>query len=141
MNDSSAEKNRRFAAPHPRLVLRKYLPLVREDLLATYSRDLHKCLLIAPVIGIVTGLMITGLVIVILRWIWPRLLWYDIHHHWAILPTMLAGFAIAGVMMQLFTSDPDEHSTEEIIRSYHEKQAAIDFRGFVPKLLAAIATV
>ena len=39
---------------HP--LLRKYMPLVHEDLTATYSRDLHKWLIIAPIIGVTTGL-------------------------------------------------------------------------------------
>jgi CIC family chloride channel protein len=43
--------------------------------------------------------------------------------------------------MQFFTPNPDEHSTEEIIRSYHEHEGDIDMRPFFPKLLAAITTV
>jgi CIC family chloride channel protein len=136
--EAGARKSARETRPR---VFRKYLPLVRQDLLATYSRDLHKWLLIAPIIGILTGLMITALVEIILKWIWPVLLLYFLRHHWAIIPGLVAGFVVAGIIMQFFTTDPDEHSTEEVIRSYHEKQGAIDFRGFVPKLLAAIATV
>ena len=45
----------------------KYFALVHEDLSAVYSRDLHKWLLVAPVIGVVTGLLITGVVFVILE--------------------------------------------------------------------------
>ena len=37
--------------------------------------------------------------------------------------------------------DPNEHSTEEIIRSYHEHQGEIDMRPFWWKLLAAVTTV
>ncbi|HTZ76015.1 MAG TPA: chloride channel protein [Candidatus Aquilonibacter sp.] len=135
-----AEATEPSQATTPR-IFRKYLPLVRDDLLATYSRDLHKWLLIAPIIGIVTGLTITALVVIILGWIWPVLLLYFLRHHWAIIPGLTLGFVIAGLIMQLFTADPNEHSTEEVIRSYHEKQGAMDFRSFVPKLLAAIATV
>jgi hypothetical protein len=36
---------------HPRFG--KYLALVHEDLSATYSRDIHKWLLVAPLIGVV----------------------------------------------------------------------------------------
>src|ERR1700758_4064122 len=43
--------------------------------------------------------------------------------------------------MQFCTPDPDEHSTEEIVRSYHEHQGDIDIRPFFWKLLAAITTV
>jgi CIC family chloride channel protein len=43
--------------------------------------------------------------------------------------------------MQFRTPDPDEHSTEEIIRSYHEHHGDIDPRPFFWKLLAAVTTV
>ncbi|MGH9446135.1 MAG: chloride channel protein, partial [Terriglobia bacterium] len=124
---------------HP--LLRKYSRLVHEDLSETYSRDLHKWLIISPIIGVATGLLITLLVKVILVWIWGRLLPYYLSHHAAIIPSLLAGFLITGLIMQRFAHDPDEHSTEEIIRSYHEHQGDIDMRAFIPKLIAAITTV
>jgi CIC family chloride channel protein len=40
--------------------------------------------------------------------------------------------------MQYRTPDPKEHSSEEIIRSYHERQGAIDMKPFCWKLLAAV---
>ena len=122
-------------------LLRKYLPLVHEDLSATYSRDLHKWLVIAPVIGVITGLVITGITRIILKLLWPPLLDYYLHHHWAMVPGVTVGFVITGLLMQFFTKDPNEHSTEEIVQSYHNHQGDIDMRSFVPKLLAAIATV
>jgi len=122
-------------------MFRRYLPRVHEDLLATYSRDLHKWLLIAPIIGIVTGLTITGLVVILLHWMWPAVLAYYMGHHWAIVPGTAAGFLVAGVIMEFLTRDPNEHSTEEVIQSYHEKEGELDLRGFVPKMLAAIVTV
>jgi CIC family chloride channel protein len=124
---------------HPRL--RKYTALVHEDLSYTYSRDLHKWLIIAPIIGVVTGLIITLLVKVILVWMWPPILAYFLTHWWAIVPVLGGGFALAGLIMQYLTPDPDEHSSEEIIRSYHEHQGDIQMRPFVPKLLAAVLSV
>src|SRR6202167_739016 len=124
-----------------RALLRKYLPRVHEDLTAVYARDLRKWLIVAPVIGLATGLFITGLVVIILGKLWPPVLNYYLHHHWAIVPGVLLGFVVTGLIMQFLTPDPDEHSTEEIIRSYHEHEGMIDMRSFVPKLLAAIATV
>jgi hypothetical protein len=38
-------------------------------------------------------------------------------------------------------SYPDEHSTAEIVRSYHDHQGDIDVRSFWWKLLAAVTTV
>lgn len=124
---------------HP--LLRKYTALIHEDLSATYSRDLHKWLVIAPIIGVATGLVITLIAKIILTWMWPRLLAYYLGHPGWIIPGIVVGFIIAGLIMQYMTPDPDEHSTEEIIRSYHEHQGDIQMRPFVPKLLAAIATV
>ncbi len=124
---------------HP--LVRKYSSLVHEDLTATYSRDLHKWLLIAPIMGVLTGLLIALLAEIILNRMWPPILHYYLVHPLVIVPSLVGGFIIAGLIMQYMTPDPDEHSTEEIIRSYHEHQGDIDVRPFLPKLLAAIATV
>ncbi len=121
--------------------LRKYAGLFREDFAAAYSRDLHKWLFVAPAIGVMVGLVITGIAVIILDVVWPPLLNLFLHHHWAIVPGLLAGFVLTGLIMQHFTPDPNEHSTEEIIRSYHEHQGHIEMRSFLPKLVAAITTV
>ena len=122
-------------------LVRRYTALVSEDLTATYSRDLHKWLLVAPVMGVVTGLFITLISKIILNWTWPPVLAFYLRHWWAIVPCMAAAFIVAGLLMQYLTPDPNEHSTEEIIRSYHEHQGDIQTRPFIPKILAAIATV
>ncbi len=124
-----------------RPLLKEYTALVREDLRATYSRDIQKWLLVAPIIGIITGLVIAGITILILGKIWAALLPLYLAHHWMILPGLLLGFLATGLIMQFRTPDPDEHSTEEIIRSYHEHQGDIDFKPFWWKLLAAVTTV
>ena len=124
---------------HPRL--RKYTALVNEDLAATYSRDVQKWLLVAPVIGILTGLIITGIAVLVLGIIWAALLPYYLAHHWAIVVGLVAGFFVTGLIMQFRTPDPNQHSTEEIVRSYHEHQGDIDMHPFWWKLLAAVTTV
>jgi chloride channel protein, CIC family len=124
---------------HP--LLRKYTALVNEDLTATYSRDIQKWLLIAPIIGVLTGLLITGIAILVLDTIWAAVLPYYLAHHWAIVAGLVGGFAVTGLIMQFMTPDPNEHSTEEIIRSYHEHQGDIDTKPFWWKLLAAVTTV
>ncbi len=124
---------------HPRL--RRYTALVTEDLTATYSRDIQKWLLFAPIIGIATGLVITGIAVLILDTIWARLLPYYLLHHWAIMAGLVTGFFLTGLIMQYCTDDPNEHSTEEIIRSYHEHQGDIDVHPFWWKILAAVTTV
>lgn len=124
---------------HP--LVRKYTALVHEDLSATYSRDLHKWLIAAPLVGVVTGLVVTLIAETILYWTWQHVLIYFLGHAWAIIPGVTAAFIAAGLIMQFFTPDPNEHSTEEIIRSYHEHQGDIRMRPFIPKLLAAVATV
>ena len=137
--DSKSAKKRDLLLHHP--LLRKYLPLVHEDLAAVYSRDLQKWLIVAPIIGVATGLAITGIAVVILGKLWPVVLAYYLAHHWAIIPGLVLAFAATGLIMQLFTPDPDEHSTEEVIRSYHEHEGDIEMRPFVPKILAAITSV
>lgn len=124
---------------HPRW--RRYTALIQEDMAATYVRDLHKWLLVAPLVGVATGLLITGVAEIILVRLWPPLLRLTLRHPMAIVPTLAFGFLVAGLIMQYFTPDPDEHSTEEIIRSYHEHEGRIGMRSFVPKLMAAVATV
>jgi CIC family chloride channel protein len=132
-------RKRDWLLHHP--MLRKYLPLVHEDLAAVYSRDLQKWLVIAPIIGVTTGLAVTAITAIILGKLWPAILHYYLHHHWAIVPGLVLGFAVTGLIMQFLTPDPDEHSTEEIIRSYHEHQGDINMRPFAAKLIAAITTV
>ncbi|HTV06488.1 MAG TPA: chloride channel protein [Acidobacteriaceae bacterium] len=122
-------------------LLYRYFPLIHEDMRATYSRDLRKWLLIAPLIGAAAGLAITVVAVVILREMWPAFLRYYLRQHWAIVPGLVTGCALTGLIMQYFTPDPDEHSTEEIIRSYHEHQGQIEMRSFPAKLLAAVTTV
>ena len=132
-------KTRTWLRNHP--LISKYTALVREDLASTYSRDLHRWLIIAPIMGVLTGLLITLVAEIILKWIWPPVLRFYFAHQLLMIPGLVAGFVIAGLLMQYLTPDPDEHSTEEIIRSYHEHQGDVEMRPFVPKLLAAIATV
>jgi CIC family chloride channel protein len=122
-------------------LLHKYLPKVHEDLAETYTRNLGKWLLIAPVIGVLTGLMITLLAVVLLHIMWPAVLTYYLRHHWAIVPGLMLGFAVTGLVMQYLTPEPYVHSTEEVIRSYHEHQGDIAMSGFAPKMVAAITTV
>lgn len=124
-----------------RRLLGRYAVLVREDLTNVYSRDLKKWLIIAPLVGLATGLAITAIAVIILKVLWPTVLGYFLAHHWAIVPGMTLAFAVTGLIMQRLTSDPDEHSTEEVIRSYHEHEGEIDMRSFFPKLIAAITTV
>lgn len=134
-----ADQSRSGLVRHP--LWRRLVPLIHEDLTAVYARDLRKWLLIAPLIGVVTGLVITAISITILQALWPAVLAFYLRHHWAILPGLLFGCIATGLIMQCFTPDPDEHSTEEIIRSYHLHQGDVNMRPFLPKLLAAITTV
>ncbi len=124
-----------------RPAIRRYTALISEDLADTYSRDIQKWLLVAPIIGVITGLLITGVATLILDIIWARVLPYYLLHHWAIVAGLLVGFVLTGIIMQYRTPDPDEHSTEEIIRSYHDFQGDIDMHPFWWKILASVTTV
>ncbi|HEX4005997.1 MAG TPA: chloride channel protein [Acidobacteriaceae bacterium] len=122
-------------------LVRRCLVLVREDMVHVYARDLRKWLVVAPIIGVLTGLTVSGIAVVILGAMWPAVLKLYLHHPWTIVPGVVAGSVAAGLIMQFFTPDPNEHSTEEVIRSYHEHEGRIDVRWFIPKIAAAIATV
>ncbi len=124
---------------HP--LLRKYVPRLHADLTEVYARNLRKWLVIAPIIGGLTGLITTAIAIIILKRMWPPVLAYYLRHPWAMPVGLLLGGLVTGWIMQQFTPDPNEHSTEEVIRSYHQHQGAIQMRPFLPKLLAAITTV
>jgi chloride channel protein, CIC family len=126
---------------HKYPLVRRYAAVFRADLSATYSRDIQKWLLVAPVIGIVVGLLIALLTKILLDTIWVRVLPLYLQHHWAIIPGLAVGFFLSGLIMQYRTSDPNNHSSEEIIRSYHEHQGDIDMKPFWWKLIAAITTV
>lgn len=122
-------------------LVRKCSALISEDLTATYSRNTRKWLVVAPLIGVATGLVITLIAMVILNGVWAMLLPYFLAHHGAIIPVTLFGFLLTGLIMQFLTRNPDRHSTEEIIESYHEHRGDIDVRPFWFKLLAAVTTV
>ena len=134
---ASIKNSRWFDNP----LIRKCSALVSEDLSATYSRDIQKWLLVAPFIGVASGLVITGIALLILSGIWAAILPFFLDHHGAIIPVTLFGFLLTGLIMQFLTRDPDRHSTEEIIQSYHEHQGDIDTHPFWYKLLAAVTTV
>lgn len=122
-------------------LLNRYRSLVRADLSATYARTLHKWLLVAPLIGLCVGLFITLLTQAVLVVVWPAALRLYLAHHWLMVPGVTLGFVLAGVVMQRFTPNPDEHSTEEVIRSYHHHQGHMQLRPFAPKIFGAITSV
>ena len=124
---------------HP--LIDRYVSIIHGDLSDVYARDLRKWLVVAPIIGLTAGLVITGIVVIILGKMWPPILQYYLGHHWSIVPGIVVAFVVTGLIMQFLTPDPNEHSTEEIIRSYHEHEGRVDVRWFVPKIAAAITTV
>ena len=141
MNNEALQRVRTAGGPRRWVRARRMMAVIRTDLKATYARDLRKWLVIAPVIGVITGLVATGVVVVILQELWPAVMGCYLHYHWTIVPGLALGFVVAGLIMQFFTPDPNEHSTEEVIRAYHERGGRMDVRSFVPKIAAAIATV
>jgi chloride channel protein, CIC family len=120
---------------------RKYFAVVHSDLSRSYTRNVGKWLLIAPLIGILTGAVIVLEVVVILQGIWGHLLPRYYTHHWLIIPGVLVGFGTAGLIMRYLTPDPDLHSTDEVIRSYHEHHGDMDPRSYWPKILASVTTI
>src|SRR6185312_6677177 len=86
-------------------LVRRYASLVREDLSLTYRRDLHKWLIVAPIMGVVAGLLISLIAAIILLWTWPAVLRLYYAHPAYIVPGIALGFVIAGVIMQDRTPD------------------------------------
>lgn len=127
--------------PRKRRSALRHLPRVQEKLAGVHQRNLYKWLIVAPMIGIASGLAITLVAFLILKEIWPALLGYYLLHHWAIVPGLVVGCALTGWIMQALTPNPNEHSTEEIIQAYHEHDGAVEMRWFPQKLLAAVTTV
>ncbi len=139
--DSARQSSRsQHLVPFQRLVRRLFFTAGAGDTRAEACNP-RKCLLLAPIVGVVTGLAITGLVMVLLDWLWPLVLSTYLDHHWAIVPGLVSGSVLAGLIMQKLTPDPNEHSTEEVIRAYHLHGGRMDLRSFFPKIAAAIATV
>jgi chloride channel protein, CIC family len=120
--------------------LRKYFAVVHADFTETYARDVGKWLIAAPLIGIVTGLVIV-LEVVVIRGIWGYLLPRYCTHHWLIIPGVLIGFGATGLIMRYLTPDPDLHSTDEVVRSYHEHHGDMDLKSYWPKMLASVTTI
>src|SRR5580704_19564932 len=98
---ASIENSRWFDNP----LIRKFSALVSEDLSATYSRDIQKWLLVAPFIGVASGLVITGIALLILSGIWSEILPFLLAHPDAIVPVTLFGFLLTGLIMQFLTPD------------------------------------
>ena len=95
---ASIKNSRWFDNP----LIRKCSALVSEDLSATYSRDIQKWLLVAPFIGVTSGLVITGIALLILSGIWAAILPFFVDHHGAIIPVTLFGFLLTGLIMAIF---------------------------------------
>lgn len=138
MNPLASIRNARWF-DHP--LIRKCSALIGEDLRETYSRDTRKWLIVAPIIGAVTGVLITLLILAVLSGVWEVLLPLMLDNHALIVPITVSGFVLTGLIMQFCTSDPDRHSTEEIAHSYHANRGDIDMRPFWWKLLASVTTV
>src|SRR5690242_226553 len=77
VNVAASESKRRW---FDNSLLRRYSALVSEDLSTTYSRDIQKWLLVAPIIGVLSGLVITGIAKLILGIIWAAVLPYMLAH-------------------------------------------------------------
>ena len=91
---SKMPRDRKAAANQPtNPFLKSRLPLVYEDLSSTYARNLHKWLVVAPLVGVTVGLTMTALAVLVLRELWPPVLAYYLGHHWAIVPGLVVGCA------------------------------------------------
>ena len=113
----------------------------RSQLRRVYASDLRRWLVLAPLIGAAAGLLGLGLSLIILDLLWRPVLAFYLQRPWVMVPGLAAGMLLAGIIMQRWTRDPYEHSTEEIIAAYHARGGKLDTRPFFAKIAAAIATV
>jgi uncharacterized membrane protein YfcA len=73
----------------PRRGALRHLPVVQEKLAGVHQRNLYKWLIVAPMIGVISGLAITVVVFMVLKEMWPAVLGYYLQHHWAIVPGLV----------------------------------------------------
>ncbi len=98
-----------------------------------------KLLPMALIIGLLTGLIVTGLRYLTTSVMWPRLLTTDNGPILFIAPA--AGILLSGLLLRYFADEPEIHDAEAYLEAYHRGWTDTRVGSFVAKVAAAVATV
>lgn len=93
----------------------------------------------AVVVGLVTGLFVTGLRYLTSDIMWPRLIASGDGPVLYLAPA--AGILLSGLLLRFFADRPGIHDAEAYLEAYHQHVAETRFGSFLAKVGAAIATV
>lgn len=100
---------------------------------------IKKWFLVSALIGLVVGLLVTLFYYVVYFLMWEKVRTQVNYVSVIIFPTI--GLFLSGYLLHRYSRNPALHDTEEIIFAYHEKEGVVDTRPFIPKVLAAAATL
>ena len=93
----------------------------------------------AVVVGLVTGLFVTGLRYLTTDTMWPRLLATNSGLLMFVVPA--AGITLSGLLLRYLADRPDIHDAEAYLDAYHHGKSDTRVGSFLAKVAASIATV
>jgi CIC family chloride channel protein len=93
----------------------------------------------AVIVGLVTGVLVTGLRYLTNDVIWPRLL--ASNNPWLLFALPALGILMSGVLLRYFADRPDVHDAEAYLEAYHGSYFDKRLGSFLAKVAAAISTV
>ena len=93
----------------------------------------------AVVVGLATGLLVTGLRYLTADVMWPWLL--STHSALMFFVVPAGGILASGLLLRYFSDRPEIHDAEAYLEAYHRGWTETRFRSFLAKVAAAVATV
>lgn len=93
----------------------------------------------AVVVGLMTGLFVTGLRYLTTDVMWLRLL--STHSGLVLFAAPAAGILLSGLLLRYFADHPDIHDAEAYLEAYHRGRTDTRVGSFVAKVAAAVATL
>ena len=93
----------------------------------------------AAVVGLVTGLVVTGLRYLTTDVMWPRLL--ATNSALLLFAAPAVGILLSGLLLRYLADRPDVHDAEAYLEAYHHGVTETRLASFVAKVAAATATV
>lgn len=93
----------------------------------------------AVVVGVITGLLVTGLRYLTNEVMWPRL--RGSQNGLLIFAVPALGILISGLLLRYFAEEPEVHDAEAYLEAYHHGRVVPRLGSFLAKIAAATATV